>query len=794
MLFGQKIHPANFDYARKLRLKGDGVEVTGRSFAARVRCFEIAEFCTKLHFDNGNVDDKRNYSEGVLPEYRSGRKISPQRSPRRVSFSTKSSEIEVGPASLRIQIAGGLLSETAADGFGFNGEQAIFNFNMGQASGFYGFGERTRRFNKSGDSMDFHTVDVVGVFTHHFHRDDYDPAYVSIPLAIIRSKGIYAGLYFDNPERLVMDIGQIAPGQFICESLGGNNDLYLINGPTLRHVVRNFATLTGRAEMPPLWSMGHQQSRWGYKSADEFKRLMDNYHAHDVPVSGFWFDIDYMDEYRVFTWNKRAFPNPAKLNRALKKAGIRAVTIVDPGVKVDSGYAVYENGKKLDAFCKTSSGRDYVGRVWPGDTVFPDFSLEKTRDWWARYLAKFMKDNAVDGAWIDMNDPSTGWSSPDEMCFGGGKIPHAKFHNQYGHLMAEASRRAFEILKKDERPFLLTRSGCTGTQRYSAIWTGDNCSSWEHLRMSIPCTINLGLSGVAFNGPDVGGFMGNTTAELLARWYQAGFLFPFFRNHTEVNTKSQEPWEFGPVALAQIRDAVYTRYRLMPYLYNCFFQHHLHGDPVLRPLLYEFEGDEFEDLDDQFLVGESIMVAPILEPANMRNTTVQAGARRQVRQIVFPKGWWFDLIHGKWIEGGRTVKFTVGADEVPMFVREGAIIPWYNGRFRNSEMPLKKIELHVFARERAAKLAYFIDDRVTRKYLKGIFNTAHITANARHHEVQIEIVETGKYPAGTIDFTPVIYGREGASNITIVENNSRRKVSQKPSTRRWVGRDVRVLA
>ncbi len=791
ILFGQKTHPYNFEYAKRLSVKGGSVTVHGSSFSTHITCADITPACTRLSFDNSNVTDKRNYSDGVLESLRAGKKIPPSAKP--VTFSTTACAIETGASRFKIHLAGGSVLETADDGFGFNGDKAIFNFNTTEASGYYGFGERTKRFNKSGDSLDFFNVDVCGTHQHSFQRDDYDPAYVSIPFAIIRTNGICTGLYLDNPERLVFDIGQIEPGHLICQSLGGNNDLYIINGPTIKDVVRNFTAITGRAEVPPLWSLGHHQCRWGYKTAAEFRTLRDKFLQFDLPVSALWYDIDYMDEYRVFTWDRCDIPKPTALNLELKRAGIRSVAIVDPGVKLEKGCEVYENGKKRDVFCKTASGRDYVGRVWPGDTVFPDFTIKHAQDWWAGHLAKFIKESALDGAWLDMNEPATGWSAPEDMRFGGGSISHVKYHNQYGHFMAKASRQAFNQLNPQARPFLLTRSGFAGTQRYSAIWSGDNVSSWEHLRMSIPCTINLGLSGVAFNGPDVGGFFGHTDEELLTRWYQAGFLFPFFRNHSTNHTKEQEPWSFGPLCLARIRDAVYTRYRLMPYLYNCFFAHHLAGDPVLRPLLYEFDDKAFENLDNQFMVGASIMVAPILEQATSGNTVVSRGVKSQQRFVTLPQGWWFDLIAGEWIEGGRTIPCSASLDQVPMFVRDGAIIPYYNGRVRNSEMKLTKIELHVFIKDRSAQLDYFIDDCESRKYLEGSYNKASIEAGLDGRNLSVRINETGNRKAGAITFTPVSYGCD-ASRVTLEQNGQARTRAMKATTRRWVASDVAVRA
>jgi alpha-glucosidase len=791
MLFGQKVHPLTFEYATRSVVKADTVEISAESFKARVRCDTITDFCTRLSVDNLNVKDPRNYSDGILEQYRAGTPVAPVRG-KKVHFAAPSASIDVGASTLAIRFPYGLTVETDAEGFGFNGIKSIFNFDVPNATGFHGFGERTKRFNKSGDSMEFYTVDVAGIWPHTFTRDDYDPTYVSIPLAILRIGNQCCGLYFDSPERLVMDCGQMRPGHFIVQSMDGHNQIYIINGPTLRDVVRNFATLTGRAELPAAWAIGYHQCRWGYESADEFEALATDFARHDLPVSSLWYDIDYMDEYRVFTWDKKDIPRPRKLNESLKRQGIKTVTIIDPGVKLDPGYSVYDTGKAADVFCKAASGRDYVGRVWPGDTVFPDFTQEAVQEWWAGHVAQFMEAAALDGAWLDMNDPSTGWCIAEDQLFGDGEIPHSRYHNQYGHFMAKATYRAFEKLDPQRRAFLLTRSGFTGTQRYSAIWTGDNDSNWGHLRMSIPCTINLGLSGVGFNGPDVGGFAGNTTPELLVRWYQAGFLFPFFRNHTVQNSKTQEPWEFGPSVTSRVRDVLHTRYRLLPYLYQCFFENHLTGDPILRPLLYEFDDRELENLDDQYMVGSSIMVAPIVQSDAQGDFIVAGNVRRQLRHVTFPAGWWYDVNMGEWIEGGKTIRYAASMDEVPIFVRDGAIIPWYNGTLKNADTPIDDFELHIFLHDASAQATatFYLDDQKTRKYLTGDYNTATVTVSVAGSEATVEIAETGPRKPGAIKLDRVaFYDAPFIKTLASARGKSRKL---KPAQRRWVSKSLPV--
>jgi alpha-glucosidase len=793
MFFGQKIHPLNFDRAERLHLDGEAVELSGPGMALRVGCETVMDGCCRLRFENGQVADSTQYSDAILPAYRRGAVATPRLEADTARFVTAIGQIELQPTRLRVAMTEVML-ETVADGIGCCGEALLLNFALTGVNGCYGLGERAGPLNKLGQTADFLTVDVVAVFRHTYARDDYDPTYVAIPLAILKVGERFLGVFFDNPHRVVMDVGKTRPGEFWYQAFGGVTDLYLLAGPTLREVTRRYAALTGRAPLPPLWALGYHQCRWGYRHEREFRALAEQFAAADVPVSALWYDIDYMDEYRLFSWDRLDFPDPAGLNRELKDAGIHAVTIVDPGVKREPGYPVYDSGREKAVFCQTASGREYVGKVWPGDTVFPDFSLPAAHAWWAAYLADFLRDSAVDGVWLDMNDPATGYSRTEEMCFQHGQAPHERYHNQYAHFMALASRAACEQRDPDGRPFLLTRSACAGTQRYTAVWTGDNASNWDHLRMALPCSLNLSLSGIAFNGPDVGGFMDDTNAELLVRWHQACCLFPFFRNHSSRDSRFQEPWQFGPATLAAIRGAIRLRYRLLPYLYQCFFAHWRDGDPVIRPLLYHYDHPEYAHLGDQYLVGDALLVAPILHGEGQGPESIQRGVKYQERRIALPAGWWFDLNHGVWVQGGRVLHYAAAADELPLFARDGAVLPYYAGPLRNSFMDLSAIDLHLFCHDQPAQLEYTLDDRETRRYEQGTWGLAQVTAEVREERATVKIAESGDYPRETVRFTPVVYGRPEVRELELTVNGQTEERKLQTGQREWLCRNLMVQA
>ena len=793
MFFNQKIHPLNFDRPERLRLDGETVELTGPSVRLRVDCAAIMAGCARLRLANARAADTSQDSDAVLPDQRAGRVVTPRLEADAAVFETAEVWVELSAGRLRLETAGVSLA-TVTGGVGCCGEALLLNFELTGVGGCYGLGERAGRLNKLGETADFLTVDVVAVFRHTYARDDYDPTYVAIPLAILKVGERFLGLFFDNPQRAIMDVGKTQPGEFWYQAFGGVTDLYLLAGPTLPDVTRRFAALTGRAPLPPPWALGYHQCRWGYQHEKEFRELAAQFAAADVPVSALWYDIDYMDDYRLFTWDRADFPDPAGLNRELKAAGIRAVTIVDPGVKREPGYPVYDSGRARAVFCQTASGREYVGKVWPGDTVFPDFTLDATRDWWAGWLADFLRASAVDGVWLDMNDPATGYSRTEEMRFQHGQIPHDRHHNQYAHFMALASRAACERVDPDGRPFLLTRSACAGTQRHTAVWTGDNASNWQHLRMALPCSLNLSLSGIAFNGPDVGGFMDDTNAELLVRWHQACCLFPFFRNHSMRHSRLQEPWQFGPAVLAAIRGAIRTRYRLLPYLYQCFFAHWRDGDPIIRPLLYHYANPEYARLDDQYLLGDALLVAPILHGEGQGPETIRHGVNYPERAVALPPGWWFDLNHGVWVRGGRMVNYAAAFDELPLFARDGAVLPYYAGPLHNSFMDLSAIELHLFCHDQAARFDYALDDRETRRHESGAWGNAAMTAAIHDDQVTVEIAETGSYPRDTVRFTPVVYGHPDARELLLTVNGRSTVRSLRSEQREWLCRTWPVLA
>jgi alpha-glucosidase len=394
--------------------------------------------------------------------------------------------------------------------------------------------------------------------------------------------------------------------------------LILIDRPSPQAVLQTLAQLIGTTPLPPRWALGYQQSRWSYTSQDRVKQVALEFRSRNIPCDVIWMDIDYMDGYRDFTFNPKTFPDPKALNDFLHQNDFHSVWMIDPGIKAQPGYSVYDSGTARKVWVKTAAGTVYRGDVWPGDCTFPDFTSPDVRAWWGGLYKDFLA-TGIDGVWNDMNEPAV-QNSPtktmplDNQHRGGGELPpgpHLQYHNVYGMLQARATREAIQALRPGQRPFVLTRANFLGGQRYAATWTGDNISSTEHMKLATPMTLNLGLSGQAFVGPDLGGFAENATPDLWANWVAVGAFYPFARGHAAMGTNDKEPWAFGPETESAARLALQRRYRLLPYLYTQFYNASLTGLPVMQPVFFADPKDPALRAEQQaFLFGSDLLIVP----------------------------------------------------------------------------------------------------------------------------------------------------------------------------------------
>jgi alpha-glucosidase len=450
-------------------------------------------------------------------------------------------------------------------------------------------------------------------------------------------------------------------------------------------ILEAYTWLTGRIALPPLWALAYHQSRWFQYTQDGVEELARRHREHGIPCDALWLDIEYMDGYRVFTWDPEAFPDTAGMLARLSDQGFRVITIVDPGVKHEPGYWVFDQAIERDVLCRTEGGDVYIGDVWPGNTAFPDFVCEEARTWWGELNAAHVRSGLA-GIWNDMNEPATGVIPPDRMRFDRGRASHARWHNQYGLLMAMATTAGLRDAMPDRRTFVLTRAAFAGIQRYAANWMGDNQARWDHLWLSMPMAMGFGVSGQAFVGADVGGFQGHSNAELFLRWMQYGTLTPFCRNHSEIGNVDQYAWAWGDVVLGLVRDAIRLRYRLLPYIYAAFLRAAETGAPVQRPLVFDFQYDAaVRDIDDEYLFGPDLLIAP----------AVAAG--QTARQVYLPAGDWYDWHTGSFVGGSRYLLTATPMDRIPIYARGGAVIPmWPEAPPSTAGYHPRAIELHLF--------------------------------------------------------------------------------------------------
>ncbi|QJD83815.1 glycoside hydrolase family 31 protein [Cohnella herbarum] len=530
-------------------------------------------------------------------------------------------------------------------------------------SHFYGLGEKTGFLDKNGERYEMWNSDV-----YEPHVQDTDALYQSIPFLIHYEYGKPAyGLLLDNPGRATFDM-RTHEDRYTVNIASGELDLFLFNGPSIKDVVKRFTDITGKTYMPPKWAIGYQQSRYSYMNQEEVLDIARTFRKKGIPCDVLYLDIHYMDEYRVFTWDSKRFPKPLEMMAELKELGFELVPIVDPGVKKDPKYHIYQEGVKNGYFCRKLEGDIFIGKVWPGLSAFPDFTDDAAAEWWGDHH-RFYIEQGINGIWNDMNEPSVFNDSktmdPDVVhANNGNPKTHEEWHNLYGLLMSKATFEGMKRGLSGDRPFVLTRAGYTGIQRYATVWTGDNRSFWEHMAMSIPMVLNLGMSGIAFAGPDVGGFSHHASGELVARWTQMGAFVPFFRNHSVIESRRQEPWMFGDQVEAICREYIGLRYRLMPYLYSLFYEAHKTGVPILRALIMEYPEDRaVYNVCDQFLFGSSFLVAPIYRPGV------------QSRSVYLPEGVWYDYWTGEKHEGGKSVLAHAPLDTMPLYVKAGAIVP-----------------------------------------------------------------------------------------------------------------------
>ncbi|HUA92831.1 MAG TPA: TIM-barrel domain-containing protein [Terracidiphilus sp.] len=724
-----------------------------------------------------------------------------------LGFRTQALTVQVNPQTLMITIrdaAGNILQQDARP-VRFDGDAFRIYKVMPGDEHYFGLGDKTGPLDRRNEAFTLWNTDA------YRFQESTDPIYKSIPYFLAFRAGRAAGVLLDNTWRSSFDFGKESENTYSFGAAAGPVDYYFFYGPSPKQVVETYAWLTGTPPLPPLWSLGFQQSRYSYMSQDKVLEVANRLRRDRIPADAIYLDIDYQDHNRPFTVNRTTFPDLPGMIAQLKAENFHVVMITDLHIAdlPHSSYAPYDTGMAGDHFVKNLDGSVYVGTVWPGPSVFPDFTRQQTRAWWGALYRDFRHDGA-DGFWNDMNEPSV-FNTPthtmpldvvhriDEPGFATRTATHAEIHNVYGMQNSRATFDGLRALDPDHRPFVLTRASYAGGQRYAATWTGDNSSSWNHLRMTTPMLENLGLSGFAFSGADVGGYAGTPTPELLTRWLELAAFQPIDRDHTEKGTGDQEPWVGGEQQEAIRRHYIDVRYQLMPYLYTLAEEASRTGLPIVRPLFLEFPDAASDrhpiDVDieagGEFLFGPDLLVAPQPFPDELDDYSVE-----------LPSPDWYNYWTGERVKTATstvaavnapdrrvpvTLRVTPHLDQLPVYVRAGSIVPMAQLTQSTNETPQGPLTLRIYAGDSCAGSLYEDDGRSYGfehgAYLRVKFS-CEIGADGLHLHVG---AHEGSYPAWWKEIRAEVYGWKAQKGVVSVKS---RNISAPVSS---AGQSVRFL-
>lgn len=554
-------------------------------------------------------------------------------------------------------------------------------------------------------------------------QESSDPLYKTIPFFVAYREGRAYGMFLDNTWRSSWDFGKEARDRYAFGAEGGELDTYFFFGPTPKDVVLAYAELTGKPPLPALWSLGYQQSRYSYYPEARVREIARTFRAKKIPLDTIYLDIDYQDGNRPFTVDRKGFPHFEQMIKDLGAQGVSVIAITDLHLKKEAGYKPYDEGMAQDLFVKNKDGSVYAGPVWPGDSVFADFTLSRARAWWGT-LYKDFAGMGIRGFWNDMNEPAV-FRETKTMPLDvrhrfddGGSADHRAVHNVFGMQNSRGTYEGLLKLRPNERPNVLTRASYAGGQRYAATWSGDNSSTWNHYAMSVPSLLNLSLSGFGMVGDDIGGFAGSPTPELLTRWIELGAFNPLYRDHSAKGTNDQEPWVHGPEHEAIRKRYIEVRYELLPYIYTAAEEMSRTGMPMMRAMMLEFPSEpQVAGNGNVFMFGHDLLVAPklseMLDPYG----------------VAMPSGVWYDFWTGQKLAAKKEVELRPKLDELPVFVRGGAVIPRQAVIQHTGEVPAGPLVLAVYPANGCAGSVY-TDDGHTFDYQKGVYARFAVTCEA----------------------------------------------------------------
>lgn len=617
-----------------------------------------------------------------------------------------------------------------------------------EGESYYGLGDKPSHLNLKGRRFENWVTDSYA------YGKDSDPIYKTIPFYTGLHHNKAYGIFFDNTFRSHFDFAHERRNVTSFWALGGEMNYYFIYGPKMSEVVESYTDLTGKPHLlPPLWALGFHQCKWSYYPEKKVKDVAAKFRKLKIPCDAIYLDIDYMEGFRCFTWNNDYFPDPKRMVQELLEEGFKTVAIIDPGIKIDSEYWVYKEALENDYFCKRADGPYMKGKVWPGECHFPDYTNPEVREWWSGLFKELIEEIGVKGVWNDMNEPAVmevpNKTFPDDVRhdYDGNPCSHRKAHNIYGMQMARATYQGVKKSIFPKRPFVITRAAYSGTQRYTSTWTGDNVATWEHLSIANTQAQRLAMSGFSFAGSDIGGFAEQPQAELFVRWVQLGIFHPFFRVHSSGDHGDQEPWTFGKEATDIVRKFIEIRYQLLPYLYTSFWKYVEDGTPILKSLvLFDQEDVQTHYRTDEFICGEHILACPIQEP------------NAKGRRLYLPKGRWYNFWTEKLVEGGEELWVDADLDTMPIFVKEGAIIPKYPVQQYVGEKKIETVVLDVYYKEGKEVSQLFDDAHDGYDYTKGRYSLRIFKLTGKSNELIITQHKEGKFITEYESFEIKIHG------------------------------------
>jgi alpha-glucosidase len=715
-----------------------GVEV--EAGVARVRVTALSSNVVRVRYAPRGVFPA-DQSFAVLPAaFPQPLNVDVKQSEAHVTFSTGQLQVEILKKPLRIifrDSKGNVISQDRPEGAAsFNGPAFRLWKSMPEEEHYFGLGDKAGPLDRRNMGFTFWNTDAFG------WQESTDPIYKSIPFVLAMRNASAYGLFFDNTYRSNFEFGKEFHDAFSFAAEGGELDYYFFYGPSPKRVISDFTTLVGRTPLPPLSALGYQQCRYSYYPEARVREIAGEFRKRKIPADIIYLDIDYQQNNRPFTVDRERFPNFEGMVSDLKAEGFKIVAITDLHLAKLPGYKPYDEGIKADYFVKNPDGSVYVGKVWPGDSVFPDFTRAAVRQWWGTLYSDFVK-TGIRGFWNDMNEPSVFERADKTMPLDtvhnveGRKTDHREIHNVFGMENARATYEGLRRLQPDIRPFVLTRAAYAGAQRYAATWTGDNSSTWNHMRISIPQLLNLGLSGYTFSGDDIGGFAGSPTPELLTRWMELGAFNVIYRNHGTKGSRDREPWVDGPEHEAIRRHYIETRYQLMPYIYTEMEEASRTGVPVMRPMFLEFPDDStLQTNESEFMFGPRLLVAP--------KVTEFVGPY----EVRLPAGEWYDFWTGARLNGqvqnGQVQMVDPPLDSLPVYVRGGTILPQQPIVQYTEQVPAGPLQISVYPGSNCRGTLYQ-DDGNTMAYTKGEFLRMEFTCDARPDSLHL----TFSNPQGT---------------------------------------------